>query len=188
MLTQFFLFLYCKLLWRGLKFVTRKFTGRCELQRICYNNKHGARRTLKIGQSASTCSLPCLLLCVFLDNMAHFTKWPKTNFLILFSLQKHTKNRIIPEVLQEWGKSFELCTEILPQMCHTFSSYFWICLLLPFVAAAVGPEHPPRESGEDHWWHHVPEEDQPWHQPTVRHVQLHITSLPLQHFKARCCC
>lgn len=52
--TQFFLFLYCKLLWRGLKFVTRKFTGRCELQRICYNNKHGARRTLKIGRSAST--------------------------------------------------------------------------------------------------------------------------------------
>lgn len=48
--TQFFVFLYCKLLWRGLKFVVRKFTGRCELQRICYNNKHGARRTLKIGR------------------------------------------------------------------------------------------------------------------------------------------
>ncbi|KAM3868865.1 ELMO domain-containing protein 1 [Diretmus argenteus] len=47
--TQFFVFLYCKCLWRGLKFVVRKFTGRCELQRICYNNKHGARRTLKIG-------------------------------------------------------------------------------------------------------------------------------------------
>uniref|UniRef100_A0A3P8WFF4 ELMO/CED-12 domain containing 1 n=1 Tax=Cynoglossus semilaevis TaxID=244447 RepID=A0A3P8WFF4_CYNSE len=51
MVTQFFVFLYCKLLWRGLKFVIRKFTGRCELQRICYNNKHGARRTLKIGGS-----------------------------------------------------------------------------------------------------------------------------------------
>ncbi|KAG7217116.1 hypothetical protein INR49_027657 [Caranx melampygus] len=49
--TQFFVFLYCKLLWRGLKFVARKFTGRCELQRICYNNKHGARRTLKIESS-----------------------------------------------------------------------------------------------------------------------------------------
>uniref|UniRef100_A0A3Q3JDN6 ELMO domain-containing protein n=1 Tax=Monopterus albus TaxID=43700 RepID=A0A3Q3JDN6_MONAL len=48
--TQFFVFLYCKLLWRGLKLVVRKFTGRCELQRICYNNKHGARRTLKIGR------------------------------------------------------------------------------------------------------------------------------------------
>uniref|UniRef100_A0A3Q0S1F2 ELMO/CED-12 domain containing 1 n=1 Tax=Amphilophus citrinellus TaxID=61819 RepID=A0A3Q0S1F2_AMPCI len=34
-----------------LKFVVRKFTGRCELQRICYNNKHGARRTLKIGMT-----------------------------------------------------------------------------------------------------------------------------------------
>ncbi|KAM9782345.1 ELMO domain-containing protein 1 isoform X1 [Syngnathus typhle] len=50
-LTQFFVFLYCKCLWRGLKFVARKFTGRCELQRICYNNKHGARRTLKIESS-----------------------------------------------------------------------------------------------------------------------------------------
>uniref|UniRef100_A0A8D3ATE9 ELMO domain-containing protein n=1 Tax=Scophthalmus maximus TaxID=52904 RepID=A0A8D3ATE9_SCOMX len=49
--TQFFVFLYCKLLWRGLKFVVRKLTGRCELQRICYNNKHGARRTLKIESS-----------------------------------------------------------------------------------------------------------------------------------------
>uniref|UniRef100_A0A3P9JH98 ELMO/CED-12 domain containing 1 n=1 Tax=Oryzias latipes TaxID=8090 RepID=A0A3P9JH98_ORYLA len=48
-LTQFFVFLYCKCLWRGLKLVVRKFTGRCELQRICYNNKPGARRTQKIG-------------------------------------------------------------------------------------------------------------------------------------------
>uniref|UniRef100_A0A3B1IR46 ELMO/CED-12 domain containing 1 n=1 Tax=Astyanax mexicanus TaxID=7994 RepID=A0A3B1IR46_ASTMX len=48
-LTQFLVFLYCKCLWRGLKFVIRKVTGRCELQRICYNNKPGARRTLKIG-------------------------------------------------------------------------------------------------------------------------------------------
>ncbi|XP_077448847.1 ELMO domain-containing protein 1 isoform X3 [Stigmatopora argus] len=50
-LTQFFVFLYCKCLWRGLKFTVRKLTGRCELQRICYNNKHGARRTLKIESS-----------------------------------------------------------------------------------------------------------------------------------------
>uniref|UniRef100_A0A3B3CYX2 ELMO/CED-12 domain containing 1 n=1 Tax=Oryzias melastigma TaxID=30732 RepID=A0A3B3CYX2_ORYME len=50
-LTQFFVFLYCKCLWRGLKFVARKFTGRCELQRICYNNKPGARRTQKIESS-----------------------------------------------------------------------------------------------------------------------------------------
>lgn len=49
-LTQLLVFLYCKCLWRGLKFVIRKVTGRCELQRICYNNKPGARRTLKIGK------------------------------------------------------------------------------------------------------------------------------------------
>ncbi|XP_033998093.1 ELMO domain-containing protein 1 [Trematomus bernacchii] len=58
--TQFFVFLYCKCLWRGLKFVTRKLTGRCELQRICYNNKHGARRTLKI-ESSLRCSKNTLL-------------------------------------------------------------------------------------------------------------------------------
>ncbi|KAJ8368053.1 hypothetical protein SKAU_G00080810 [Synaphobranchus kaupii] len=50
-LIQFFVFLYCKCLWRTLKSVTRKVTGRCELQRICYNNKPGARRTLKIESS-----------------------------------------------------------------------------------------------------------------------------------------
>ncbi|XP_066555397.1 ELMO domain-containing protein 1 isoform X1 [Amia ocellicauda] len=50
-LMQFFLYLYCKCLWRSLKFVFRKVTGRCELQRICYNNKPGARRTLKIESS-----------------------------------------------------------------------------------------------------------------------------------------
>uniref|UniRef100_A0A8C7H2D6 ELMO/CED-12 domain containing 1 n=1 Tax=Oncorhynchus kisutch TaxID=8019 RepID=A0A8C7H2D6_ONCKI len=49
--TQFFVFLYCKCLWRGLKFVIRKVTGRCELQRICHSNKPGARRTLKIGSA-----------------------------------------------------------------------------------------------------------------------------------------
>ncbi|XP_051782787.1 ELMO domain-containing protein 1 isoform X2 [Erpetoichthys calabaricus] len=50
-LVQFFLFFYCKCLWRCLKFVLRKVTGRCELQRICYSNKPGARRTLKIESS-----------------------------------------------------------------------------------------------------------------------------------------
>ncbi|XP_057216086.1 ELMO domain-containing protein 1 isoform X1 [Triplophysa rosa] len=50
-LTQFLVFLYCKCLGQGLKFVIRKVTGRCELQRICYNNKPGARRTLKIEMS-----------------------------------------------------------------------------------------------------------------------------------------
>ncbi|MBN3313881.1 ELMD1 protein, partial [Atractosteus spatula] len=50
-LMQFFLYLYCKCLWRSLKFVIRKMTGRCELQRICYNNKPGAQRTLKIESS-----------------------------------------------------------------------------------------------------------------------------------------
>ncbi|KAM9728036.1 ELMO domain-containing protein 1 isoform 1-T1 [Menidia menidia] len=49
--TQFFVFLYCQCLWRSLKWVVRKFTGRCELQRICYNNKQGACRTLKIESS-----------------------------------------------------------------------------------------------------------------------------------------
>uniref|UniRef100_A0A3B3SNX8 Uncharacterized protein n=1 Tax=Paramormyrops kingsleyae TaxID=1676925 RepID=A0A3B3SNX8_9TELE len=38
-------------LYMTLKFVTRKVTGRCEMQRICYNNKPGARRTLKIESS-----------------------------------------------------------------------------------------------------------------------------------------
>lgn len=50
-LSQFLVFVYCKFLWRGLKLVLRKVTGRCELQRICYNNKQGARRTLKIESS-----------------------------------------------------------------------------------------------------------------------------------------
>ncbi|XP_052393287.1 ELMO domain-containing protein 1-like [Carassius gibelio] len=54
-LTQLLVVLYCKCLWRGLKFVIRKVTGRCELQRICYNNKPGARRTLKI-ESSLKCS------------------------------------------------------------------------------------------------------------------------------------
>ncbi|KAI5096562.1 ELMO domain-containing protein 1 isoform X3, partial [Silurus meridionalis] len=59
-LTQFLVFLYCKCLWRGLKFIARKVTGRCELQRICYNNKPGARRTLKI-ESSLKCSKNQLL-------------------------------------------------------------------------------------------------------------------------------
>lgn len=50
-LSQLLLFLYTAVLWRALKFALRKLTGRCELQRICYNNKHGARRTLKIESS-----------------------------------------------------------------------------------------------------------------------------------------
>uniref|UniRef100_A0A672S5D1 ELMO domain-containing protein 1-like n=1 Tax=Sinocyclocheilus grahami TaxID=75366 RepID=A0A672S5D1_SINGR len=53
-LAQLLVFLYCKCLWRGLKFVIRKLTGRCELQRICYNNKPGARRTLKIDSVEKT--------------------------------------------------------------------------------------------------------------------------------------
>lgn len=116
--TQFFLFLYCKLLWRGLKFVTRKFTGRCELQRICYNNKHGARRTLKIGRSASTFCQEYFSLTI----MWHFNKCTKTAYLILFSF-KNNKTRIITEVLQEWGKSFEPCTGVLKfsHRCVTLS-------------------------------------------------------------------
>lgn len=50
MLIQVCLFFYCKFLWRCLKFVMRKLTGRCELQRICYNTKPGASRTMKIGK------------------------------------------------------------------------------------------------------------------------------------------
>uniref|UniRef100_H3DQL5 ELMO/CED-12 domain containing 1 n=2 Tax=Tetraodon nigroviridis TaxID=99883 RepID=H3DQL5_TETNG len=49
--TQFLVFLYCKCLWRSLKLLVRKFTGRCELQRICYNYQHGACRTLKLESS-----------------------------------------------------------------------------------------------------------------------------------------
>lgn len=50
MLFQVCLYFYCKFLWRCLKFVMRKLTGRCELQRICYNTKPGASRTMKIGK------------------------------------------------------------------------------------------------------------------------------------------
>ncbi|XP_055004981.1 ELMO domain-containing protein 1 [Boleophthalmus pectinirostris] len=44
-------FFVCQVLWRGLKFVLRKFSGRCELQRLCSSNKPGARRTLKMESS-----------------------------------------------------------------------------------------------------------------------------------------
>uniref|UniRef100_A0A3Q3FF21 ELMO/CED-12 domain containing 1 n=1 Tax=Kryptolebias marmoratus TaxID=37003 RepID=A0A3Q3FF21_KRYMA len=57
-LTQFFVFLYCKCLWRGLKFVVRKFSGRCELQRICYNNKHGP--VFVFSRPLSSCPLQLL--------------------------------------------------------------------------------------------------------------------------------
>lgn len=50
MFVQVCLYFYCKCLWRCLKFVARKLTGRCELQRICYNTKPGASRTMKIGK------------------------------------------------------------------------------------------------------------------------------------------
>ncbi|XP_020339899.1 ELMO domain-containing protein 1-like [Oncorhynchus kisutch] len=54
-LTKFFVFLYCKCLWRGQKFVIRKVTGWCELQRICYNILlsflSSCARTLKIESS-----------------------------------------------------------------------------------------------------------------------------------------
>uniref|UniRef100_A0A8C7D2G9 ELMO/CED-12 domain containing 1 n=1 Tax=Oncorhynchus kisutch TaxID=8019 RepID=A0A8C7D2G9_ONCKI len=52
---RFFVFLYCKCLWRGQKFVIRKVTGWCELQRICYNILlsflSSCARTLKIESS-----------------------------------------------------------------------------------------------------------------------------------------
>ncbi|GAB5577037.1 ELMO domain-containing protein 1 isoform X1 [Prionailurus iriomotensis] len=51
MLFQVCLYFYCKFLWRCLKFVMRKLTGRCELQRICYSTKPGASRTMKIETS-----------------------------------------------------------------------------------------------------------------------------------------
>ncbi|XP_061484652.1 ELMO domain-containing protein 1 isoform X1 [Rhineura floridana] len=51
MLVQVCLYFYCKCLWRCLKFVVRKLTGRCELQRICYSTKPGAGRTMKIESS-----------------------------------------------------------------------------------------------------------------------------------------
>lgn len=50
MLIQVCLYFYCKFLWRCMKFVMRKLTGRCELQRICYGTKPGASRTMKIGE------------------------------------------------------------------------------------------------------------------------------------------
>ncbi|XP_053164644.1 ELMO domain-containing protein 1 isoform X3 [Hemicordylus capensis] len=51
MLVQVCLYFYCKCLCRCLKFVVRKLTGQCELQRICYNTKPGASRTMKIEMS-----------------------------------------------------------------------------------------------------------------------------------------
>ncbi|XP_043547770.1 ELMO domain-containing protein 1 isoform X1 [Chiloscyllium plagiosum] len=51
MLVQLCLYVYCKCLWRFLKFILRKITGKCELQRICYSRKPGAQRTLKIEAS-----------------------------------------------------------------------------------------------------------------------------------------
>ncbi|XP_069496754.1 ELMO domain-containing protein 1 isoform X2 [Ambystoma mexicanum] len=51
MVVQVWLYFYCICLWRFLKFVARKLTGRCELQRICYSTKPGARRTMKIERS-----------------------------------------------------------------------------------------------------------------------------------------
>ncbi|XP_063005028.1 ELMO domain-containing protein 1 isoform X2 [Melospiza melodia melodia] len=51
MFVQVCLYFYCKCLWRCLKFVVRKLTGQCELQRICYNTKPGAARTMKIEAS-----------------------------------------------------------------------------------------------------------------------------------------
>ncbi|XP_062329618.1 ELMO domain-containing protein 1-like [Osmerus eperlanus] len=50
-LVQFLSFLYCTFLWRALKFLTHKVTGRCELQRICHSHKPGACRTLMIEKS-----------------------------------------------------------------------------------------------------------------------------------------
>ncbi|XP_073469241.1 ELMO domain-containing protein 1 isoform X3 [Aquarana catesbeiana] len=51
MVVQVWLYFYCICLWRCFKFILRKLTGRCELQRICYKNKPGAGRTLKIETS-----------------------------------------------------------------------------------------------------------------------------------------
>uniref|UniRef100_A0A803K0G8 ELMO/CED-12 domain containing 1 n=1 Tax=Xenopus tropicalis TaxID=8364 RepID=A0A803K0G8_XENTR len=51
MVVKVWIYFYCICLWRFLKFILRKLTGRCELQRICYKNKPGAGRTLKIESS-----------------------------------------------------------------------------------------------------------------------------------------
>lgn len=39
----------------------RKLTGRCELQRICYNTKPGASRTMKIGKCETKKQAECRL-------------------------------------------------------------------------------------------------------------------------------
>ncbi|KAG8584708.1 hypothetical protein GDO81_004731 [Engystomops pustulosus] len=51
MVVQVWLYFYCICLWRCFKFILRKLSGRCELQRICYKNKPGAGRTLKLESS-----------------------------------------------------------------------------------------------------------------------------------------
>lgn len=67
MFVQVCLYFYCKCLWRCLKFVVRKLTGQCELQRICYNTKPGAARTMKIGNCKITefCMSLSLSACVW---------------------------------------------------------------------------------------------------------------------------
>lgn len=69
--------------------------------------------------------------------------------------------------------------------CSLFVSIPWFLLLLLCLsvvsglvlcaAAAVCTRRPSRQSGENHRRHHGPEEDQPWHQPTVRRRVTRVT-------------
>ncbi|CAL9685114.1 unnamed protein product [Knipowitschia caucasica] len=96
-LSQLLLFLYCKVLWRGLKCVLRKLTGRCELQRICYRHKPGARRTLAIESSLkfskhellqSALSVHCDKVEKTIDDIMALKKInPDTNPQLAISLQ-----------------------------------------------------------------------------------------------------
>lgn len=78
-----------------------------------------------------------------------------------------------------------LCNLFLPESSMRYSKYevwvfipcmniitlihlsFTLTIFLSSAAAAVGPQCPSRQGGEEHRWHHGLEEDQPGHQPPV---------------------
>lgn len=99
MVVQVWLYFYCICLWRCLKFVLRKLTGRCELQRICYNTKPGARRTTKIERSLKNSKNKLLQTAV----SAHLDAIEKTVDDIM------TLKRINSDTNPQLGVSFQAC-------------------------------------------------------------------------------
>ena len=50
----------CLILFSVVKLITRKLTGLCELQRICYSTEQGAKRCLQIERSIQNSKSPIL--------------------------------------------------------------------------------------------------------------------------------